>query len=281
MAHGALKDPVASASDVPRLAFWFTATSRQVRHLTAVPLSAPDRELGHLLTVAASRLGSQLLTAADVDELDDRLDDLVESHDLVNINSLMISGDGLAEAPSLDDVVDFHDAVMAAIGQEHGQRLVDASSLVQAWVSTQVAALTKLEEQHGIDIGDAHEAARAISLTDPEIPPEIAGAIVAARRATLVQLAFSHVVDEEVAVEPWLGAALVERFLTSVRKHFAFLAALVPDVSETFVSKTERLDLDEITSRHVHSRAVAKRTLEAARAHGGEGGRGAERAGPR
>lgn len=219
-----------------------------------------ERELHLLVEVGASQLGGRVLAATDRDELDEILDELILSSDLDHLNELAVKA--AMELPSFptDAMAEFVEDIAGVVGVEAARALTDAAELIRVWTDAQLSSLAAI----GDDSGPLRDLP-AISVLDPELPPEIAQALIGARRAALTQLALIRALRKDEPLEPWLASALVSRFVDGVRAHLALIAALVP-VPEHVVPASARLNLADISARHEHSRRIDRETLEAARA---------------
>jgi hypothetical protein len=134
---------------------------------------------------------------------------------------------------------------------------------LDAWASAQQQAIA-LAGAPGPEVD--HQIFE-LSLSNPDLPPEVANAIFHSLRAGFCMTAMAHAIAEEQAVEPWLSRALTERLVESIREHLRLLASL-PGVSvaTSIVPLAARLDLVAIEARHQRARRTARRTYEQARA---------------
>jgi hypothetical protein len=246
---------------------WLTSLWRDLRRLVAdASATKEERELLHLIEYAASRHGDVLLSAADLDELDDRLDDLLGDSEVLRWNTLVMPlalSTLRAERP---DPAAFAASAESALGHAQVVTLEASGSLLEAWMETQRAALASIADEVAIEAAVALDAVGPSVLTSPDVPPEVAEAFGGALRAGLCTLAIARAIEQRVNVEPWLAHALVARFIAGVRAHLRLLAALPgAQVPEAVLPLTERLDLKAIAERHRRARALAAKTFESGR----------------
>jgi len=249
---------------VPWLAALWRDLRRAVENATA---TKEERELLLLLDYATSKLGDVLLGATDLDDLDDRLDALLDDPDVFHWNALAT---GLASAMVARPAVPaeaFASACEPLVGPTPARVLVNAAPLLDAWMRAQHMALSTIDADMTREAAHAVEALGPAILTSPTVPAEVSSALAGALRAGLVLLALERAAQSAKSIEPWLALALVERFVAGVHAHLRLLAAY-PGVSvpEDVLPASDRLDLERIFARHARARAHANRSYEAARA---------------
>jgi hypothetical protein len=258
--------PIAQPASVGVLG-WISGVIEHVRSISGQRLDTRERELVRLIEFGAARLGRPLLAAATLDELDERLDELVESADLARLLALSLVPAAALAHQRAGSVADLAEALDDVIGAGQRRELEHHATMVDAWQHARMVVLSRVSDDDE-DMAAVSDGVASFSISDPDLPVEIMEAAVVLRRAELIQLALIEAGLEGRALEPWLARALVERFIASVRKHLRFVAALVPDeIPESIVPRSERVDLQEMERRHRAAREVAARLMVA-----GEGG---------
>jgi len=215
---------------------------------------------------AASAFGEPLLSANGVDDLDDRLDEMLGQDDVFHWNVLasQVAKQTLQEPIETSD---FAAAAEPALGAEQVRELERAAPLLDAYFQTQRAVLAALSPE---EVDEARRQMNAVGpavLTNPDVAPEVAASLAGGLQAGLCLLAVARaVLVEQRRIPPWLSHALVERIVAGFRAHLRLLAvAPGADVPESVLPAVERLDLETITERHRRARAHAERTYVAAR----------------
>lgn len=246
---------------------WLVSVWRDLRRLVAeATATKQERELLHLVEYAASHHGGLILSASDLDDLDDRLDELLGDPAVWRWNALaMPLALGISRSVPLDPAV-FAESTTSALGLAQARELEASAPLLTAWLETQRAALVALPEEVANEAASALDAMGPRLLTSPEVPPEVAAALEGGLRAGLCTLAIARAIEQGGGVEPWLARGLVDRFLAGVRAHLRLLAAFSgADVPVDVLPAHERLDMHAITERHGRARAQAARIFETGR----------------
>jgi hypothetical protein len=243
---------------------WLVSLWRKLRAAVEVHQATnEEQQVLHLIEYVTSAIGSPVLAASNVDDLDDRLDVLIGSESLLaSIQYLLAQHLTLfdtAEPPSTTRVAA---AVGDGLGAAQARLLTDAQPMLDAWLSAQRQGIARYAAETSTWAGRRP----GFDLASPDHPAELAECLFHALRATVCILAIARTVFDEQRVEPWLARALTERFLESVKQHLRMLAS-IPGivVDEAVVPHAERLDLAAIEMRHRRARDVAQRTLQAAR----------------
>ncbi len=246
---------------------WLTSIWRSLRRLA--PAVAPTKEeeaLLHLVAYAVSHFGDAVLSASDVDDLDDRLDDLLEEPGIFHWNVLATrrARPLLRDDPTPAD--DFTATATPVLGEGQARALQLAAPLLDAYLQTQRRVMASVSAE---DVEEAMRDLEAVGpgfLTSPEVAPEIADSLAGGLKAGLCLFAIARALSEETRIEPWLARALVDRLVAGVRSHLRLLAAFPgADVPESVLPPEGRLDLDAIHQRHTRARAQASRSYDAAR----------------
>lgn len=246
---------------------WLTSLRRDLRHLVAnTTATKEERELLLLLDYAASHHGDVLLAADDVDDLDDRLDDLLRRPDVFHWHVLAarLARPLLRREPVRADR--FAETAGPAIGAGQVRALEAAAPLIDAYFRVQRELLARFAAEDADDAWNELEAVGPQILTSPDVPPEVAASLAGGLRAGLSMLGIARAVQQGTVVEPWLARELVERLVSGIRAHLRLLAAMPgAEVPESVLPVTERLDLAAIGERHRRARRYAERTFGAAR----------------
>jgi hypothetical protein len=253
-------DATPFASVVP----WLVSLWRKLRAAVEVNQATnEEQQVLHLIEYVTSAIGRPVLAANDVDDLDDRLDALIGSEDLLaSIQCLLAQHRTLFEAAEPPSTTRVAAAAGGRLGAAQARLLTEAQPMLDAWLSAQRQAIARYAPEMIPWAGRR----RDLDLASPDLAAEIAEGRFHALRATVCIIAISCAVIREQRVEPWLARALTERFLESAKQHLRMLASLPGIVvDETIVPHSERLDLAAIEVRHRRARDVAQRTLEAAR----------------
>lgn len=247
---------------------WLAALWRDLRRaVESATATKEERELLLLLDYAASKLGDVLLGATDLDDLDDRLDALLDDPDVFHWNALATRlASAMATRPAVAAEA-FATACEPLVGPTPARELATAAPLLDAWVRAQRTVLATTDADATREAAHAVEALGPAILTSPTVPAEVSSALAGAFRAGLVLLALGRATESARSIEPWLALALVERLVAGVHAHLRLLAAYPgASVPDDVLPAAERLDLARIFERHARARAHADRSYEAARA---------------
>lgn len=243
-----------------------TARWRSLRDAVSKMIaSKQERELLLLLDYAATRYGEELLSATNVDDLDDRIDELTDNPDVFLLNALIL-GTVIQAAPTgTPSSEDFAKVVKATLGEAQSSTIQSADSLLDTWFRVQGEMLAQVPPDAMGD-SESFAASAYARLTDSSLPVEYAEALASRLRSEFCLFAMASAVVRNLSVEPWLGRALVDRFINGARGHLRFLASF-PEVSvpESVIPQIERLDLNAIASRHQRARAQSDATFARAR----------------
>ena len=212
------------------------------------------------------RHGERLLCAESIDDLDERMDELLATPDVARVIAILLPALLPIVRHTLINTEGFAQATTDTLGEAQCHAIEAASPILDAW----------LRAQHDLAISAPKAPiAEALALTDkaheylvnPEIPVEYAQAHAGRLRAEFCLLAIASALTQNVKVAPWLAHALVERLIAGARAHLRLLASLPrADIPETLVPLSGRLDFAGIDQRHRLARARAGKTLESAKA---------------
>jgi len=250
---------------------WLASLWRQLRALAdSHEATQEDVDMLHTIEIAAERCGKPLLEATSLDDLDDRIDELIDSPEIYQSNKLLTKYAPRLMAPEMASASAFADAVGDILGEAQGRTIAQAHRLIDAWLDAQRQALAGFEA-HQASVSVPPEVAQDdshsvnLSLTNADFPADVAVLIYHGIRANLCSFAITYIAIKG-ASEPWIAKALTDRIVESVRQHLRFLAS-IPGVvvDEAIVPRSERLDLDAVFERHQLARETYRRELEAAR----------------
>ncbi|HEX4420316.1 MAG TPA: hypothetical protein VH165_20510 [Kofleriaceae bacterium] len=243
---------------------WLVSLWRKVRAaIEAHQATSEEQQVFHLIEYVTSAIGRPVLASSDVDDLDDQLDALIGSEDLLaSIQYLLARHLSLFETGEPPSTMRVAAAVGDSLGAAQARLLTEAQPMLDAWLSAQRQGIARYATEIGTWSGRPHD----LDPASPELPAELAECLFHALRATVCITAIMRAVIGDQRVEPWLARALVERFLDSAARHLRMLAS-IPGivVDEAIVPRAERLDLATIEARHGRARDVAQRTLTASR----------------
>ncbi|MBX3155003.1 MAG: hypothetical protein KF773_03310 [Deltaproteobacteria bacterium] len=242
---------------------WLSSLAKQLR--TAVlgrTATNEERELLSLIEFAAVRFGGELLRAESLDDLDERLDELVGSPDAIHCTALLARLVPVANISEPVSTEDFADAVRERLGDAQVRLLVQSKRVIDAWLDAQLQVVALIAHEPPIE----SERIFAFSLASADIPTDAAEIIFNGLRASFCVLAIAQAMSTEQKVEPWLARALVECLVVSATTHLRMLAS-IPGVTvdEAIVPPSAKLDLNAIERRHERVRAAARRGLPDAR----------------
>lgn len=251
---------------------WLASLWRQLKALVdSHEATQEDVDMLYTIEIVTERCGKPLLKASSLDDLDDRIDELIDSPETYRSNMLLTKYASRLLAPELASAGTFADAVGDVLGEAQGRTIAQAHRLIDAWLDAQRQVLPLSDAQHQASTSIPPEVNQDdnhgnLSITGADIPADIALLIYHGIRANLCSLAITRMAIEDTS-EPWLAKALTDRLIESARQHLRFLAS-IPGivVDEAIIPLSERLDLDELSTRHQRAKATYHRELETARA---------------
>ena len=249
---------------------WIGSLVRKLhRAIRVAERAAGIPEQFRFIADAMERLGPEVLGADDVQDLDDRLDVVLEREDFLELSSRtreLIMGNELAGfAAPFESPPELLDTVGA--GQRALLEQIDllADALASAWE----AMLRGLSPE---DIQQARELDREYDVVaDHRIPVAIRRVFLSSLRMQAASLALGHAVASDAHLEPWLARALCERMRDGLLATLRLFASLPGSpVPEAIVPVAERFDLARIEAQHQAATAVADAQLTAARVSGAD-----------
>ncbi len=225
------------------LSYIISLVARSVRQAM---MSSQDRVVLELVMAATERYGQPLLESDDLDDLDIRLDELVENpslHHLEQRLSVAVTPEDLSDivGKGVDDFSsDLHDLFGPAyhIEARDCAELFLARAKVTQQLSNNGDLQPKLVDGPHPPLGDVIRKV----FTDITVPASLRDGLVGAFRSELCLLAILHSRLERSG-QPWLTRALVERFRDGMGEHLTVLASLPGvDVDESLVPMSKRID---------------------------------------
>jgi hypothetical protein len=244
---------------------WFASlwralrTAREDRRATA-----EQRQVLHLIEYVVSSVGDPLLAAKDVDELDDRIDELIGSQEILGSLAILLARHiALFQTSRPMRAADLSTTIVRErLGSAAANLLSMSLPVLDAWFAAQQQALAIIASPT-----ETGSNSFEFSVTNPEIPAELAQCVFHSLRAGICIVALAYAIVADGEVEAWLADALTARLVESVRQHLRLLASF-PEVvvDEALVPRAERFDLVAIEARHRRARAGAQRSLATARA---------------
>jgi hypothetical protein len=241
-----------------------------VGKLKRVTLPPAQGELLHLAEYGVAHFGAQLLAADSVDDLEDRLDTLLEDPTLLHLNGLMLEGVTADFVAGAAAEVELARLAEDAFGLGLRPLLEEGDRLTAAMLSALADYLGQLSDQQRREVSLLFARTTPSSLwTDPEIPAPIAHGIVNGLLASLCTFAIARALSEGIRVEPWLARALLECWVGGLRAYIRLMAS-VPGVRvrEELVPCDQRFDLVMLEAQAVRARQTSDSLLEGARVHG-------------
>lgn len=237
--------------------------------------SPPElRPLLQTMRDSCTFVGQQVLSASSQDDLDARIDKVLESPLLwMGFNRLLEELNRTGVGKFLRDVVAVETTDnLSMIGDGQKALAAEADRLVDVMFDA-LSQIVLAAEQHA-------SAGLPVSLTfdaiDPDDPlallstaaPAVGSALLNSFRMNVLVLALIDARTRD-RIDPWLAHALAERFVRSLKSYLALLTALpyVSIPSEAF-SMSERLNLEQIEVKHAKSIAAVAEFMRAADASG-------------
>lgn len=235
--------------------------------------SPPEmRALLQTMKDSCTYVGQQVLSASTQEDLDYRIDHVLESPLLsMGFNHLISELNRIGIGKFVREVMTVESSNASFIGDGQKTLANEADRLIDVMFS----ALKQI-----IHAAERAASALPVSLTigvyDPDDPlaflntaaPPVASALLNSFRMNVIALAL---IDAKTHpdLHPWLAHALAERFVRSMKSYLALLTALpyVEIPAEDF-PMSDRLDLDQIEKEHEESMSAIAAFVEAADASG-------------
>jgi hypothetical protein len=264
-AENVIVRPAVEAGGGFALPSWFNLILSKVRRAL---LSDEEKRLLHLVEFGASTFGGQLLAAESLDDLEDRLDLLVERHDLVLLNGLM--------AESMTDRVPERPGRIPEFGPTAKQIFGGGTEeLIRQGLTLSVAVADAFARFFGGRAEQVREEAERLRqrpsiasfLRDPSVPAEVGMAVVEGAKAGVCVLAVCAAILAGAPLEPWLGRAIAERWVRAQRNYLRLIASFPgAEVPLDVIPEEERMDLPrlarEVSEAQERFRELGRRALE-------------------
>jgi hypothetical protein len=212
-----------------------------------------------LAEYATARLGSPVLKARDVSELDELLDELADDPAVDHLNQLVATDpDFFATLRDLDagdgDEASVSEHIVSVVGAGQRWLVTEAERYLRAHIDAS-QEFARAAAERGENLA-AVAAQSATALDNPDVPAEVRLRMLAGIRATVAMTAILSAISHGNSLEPWLARALCERWRDGLRDYLTLLAS-VPgaNVSPELVPLDARLDLSAMHARASEARA--------------------------
>lgn len=245
---------------------WIDLILRRVRHAL---MTDEEKHTLELAEFGAAAFGRPLLEASDLDELDNRLDMLLESSELAAYYVQILSRlPPKKDEPQPTLPVTAQD--IASLGIGASESFAAALNLSVRILQIRPQLIQRIEPIQTTQVIHSIRDANLLSLClDRSVPSEIGLILFKWFCAELCSLAFCEMVMSKRRVEPWLALAIADRWVDGAQKYLRLMASFPGvDVPVEWVPQSERLDLPRIFVEHYDERQRIKRLLEEAEASG-------------
>lgn len=210
-----------------------------------------------LAEYATARLGSPVLKARDVSELDELLDELADDPAVEHLNQLVATDPEFCATLGdleIGDEAPVPEPILMVVGASQRGLVIEAERYLRTYVNA-FQELVRLAAERGEDLA-AVAAHGATALDDPDVPTEVRLRMLAGIRATVAMTAIVSAISHGNTLEPWLARALCERWRDGLRDYLTLLASLPgANVSPELVPLDARLDLSAMHARASEARA--------------------------
>lgn len=202
-----------------------------------------------LISDATERFGSRVLGATDIEDLDERIDSVIDDPDYAGTNVFIVQ-------------ILIHDALMRIVQRS----IVETEHLSMIRESKDLSDELSRQLMGRADFIDGERIFPAI-LLDDRVPVPIRKVIFAMYRSSVASLGLAKAVHDKHVLDTWLSRAICERIRDGLRQHIA-LAASLPGTSVpvSVIPASERMDLATIYEQHRVSREKADADLARHRA---------------
>jgi hypothetical protein len=210
-----------------------------------------------LLEVAefgAATFGAPLLEAKDLDDLDNRADAVLESHELADFYVRILSNsphqNDQASPPSQMTTIVTEDVAHFGIGAPDVYAKALNVSVRVLQVRQQLVNGVEPQQRARV-IRTIHDGSLLSLCLNPSLPPEIGLILLGWFRAEVCSLAFCQMLMSKRRIEPWLALGIAQRWLEGAEKYLRLMASLPGvDVPIDWVSESERINLRRIDAEH-------------------------------
>lgn len=214
--------------------------ARAARQITSSRLSDRETELLDSIRLIAAEVGPDVLAAADVSELDATLDSLVRLQSLSSaLRDLAKRVADTLTLSTLEAASSVSPELVHVLGVGPAKKLEQVFPLVNVMLS---ALFQVLAANPSVLSGE--QFAPSELLYDTDLPLRIRQCLLAAMRATVVNLAIGAALEKAQPLPPWKALALVDRLVEGEYERVRFLA-LLPwvQVPEAVLPAKDRLDI--------------------------------------
>lgn len=201
-------------------------------------LSRDEARVLKLVEFASETIARDLFEAENRDDLHERIDLITESPKTHGVFALLQLEPMLRVGPKSTKFGDSY-------GRGAAKKLEEGSRLLFALTST----LTHLRAATDAEVSSvAATVADPLGfLSDPQIHPRVAKAMLSGLHANVCLLGMAAVALASKKPEPWLRAALVDEWVANLRKYVALVASMPGIViSQELIPAADRFDPDKV-----------------------------------
>ncbi len=245
---------------------WIGLILRKVRHAL---LSDEEKKLLEVVEFGATTFGAPLLDAADLDDLDARMDSILESREFAQFYAQLLSEAPILSDPPLQSApISPREVTQLGIGAPDAFAKALEITLRALRVRQQMQGRIKPQQIARVSKTMQEMSILAFCL-DPSLPPEIGLVLLGWFRTELCGLAFGEMIRAKGRIEPWLAMGIAQRWLEGAENYLRFLASIPGvDVSVDWVPLEQRIDLQRIEAEHRAERERIKELFDQAEASG-------------
>lgn len=245
---------------------WIELILRKIRHAL---VTDEEKRMLELAEFGAATFGAPLLDAVDLDDLDDRIDDILENSDFSEFN-VRVSASAPAANDDIRPIVPITAKDIVDLGIVASEVFAQALNLSSRVLQFRRQLVNKIELPDPSRTTDIVRGSSIVSLCiDKSVPPELGLIFFAWFRSDLCSLAFCEMVMSKRRVEPWLAMGIARRWLEGVQKYLRLIASFPGvDVPVELVPQNERINLVRLFAEHRAARERMDRFIEEAEASG-------------
>jgi hypothetical protein len=244
---------------------WIELILRKARRAL---VTEEEKNLLHLAEFGAATFGAQLLDAQDLDDLDNRIDAILENPDLSDFNARVLTSDSEKDDSQPTSQVTSDD--VADLGIAAPEMFAQAINLSVRVLQFRRQLAPKIEPQGQQQTIDVLRGTSLVDLClDKSVPPELGLIFLHWFGADVCSLAFCEMVMSKRRVEPWLAMGIAQRWMNGAREYLRLIASFPGvDVPFDLVPENERIDLSRMFAEHRAARERMNRFIEEAKASG-------------
>lgn len=252
---------------------WIELILRKVRHSL---MTDEDKRILELAEFGAATFGKPVLEARDVDDLDDRIDALLERPQLSEFNAHILAVvpaekyHGHSAPQHAQSAPQITAGELAELGIGAPELFAQALNVTAHILQFRRQFIKTLGPQDLDQVMGKLQQTSLLSLClDTSLPPELGLILFAWFRADVCGLAFCEMVISKRRVEPWLAMGIAQRWVDGAQKYLRLMASCPGvDVPVEFVPENERLNLPRIFAQYRAERERSNRMFEEAEASG-------------